>query len=102
MKSSEPAFRPRAVLFDFDGTLGDSCPAITASVNPLRAGRGLPPLPTDVVRRHVGRGPAHLLRHTLPDTKDADIEQAIAAYRAHHVTVMREGTHLLPGTALAL
>lgn len=89
----------RAVLFDFDGTLGDSYPAIAASVNHLRARRGLPPLPADEVRRFVGRGPAHLLGHTLPG---ADVEPAMAAYRAHHVTVMRELTQLLPGAAEAL
>lgn len=89
----------RAVLFDFDGTLGDSYPAIAASVNHLRAGRGLPPLPTDEVRRFVGRGPAYLLQHTVPG---AEVESAIAAYRAHHVTIMREGTQLLPGAEAAL
>lgn len=89
----------RAVLFDFDGTLADSYPAITASVNDIRSAHGLPPLPEDEVRRHVGRGPAYLLEHTVPG---ANIEQALARYRAHHPSVMRDGTHLFPGTAEAL
>ena len=44
-----PRFAPRGqishVLFDFDGTLADSYPAITASVNHVRAFHGLEPLP---------------------------------------------------------
>jgi 2-phosphoglycolate phosphatase len=84
----------RAVLFDFDGTLADSYPAITASVNHVRALHGLPPLPVDEVKRHVGRGPDYLLTHTCPV---GDMAANVAAYRAHHPSVLREGTRLLPG-----
>src|SRR4051794_30456037 len=89
----------KAVLFDFDGTLGDSYPAITASVNHVRAGHGLAPLPQAEVRRHVGRGPAYLLQQTVPA---GDLEANVAAYKAHHPSVMREGTHLLPGAGEAV
>jgi phosphoglycolate phosphatase len=87
--------RLRAVLFDFDGTLGDSYDAITASVNYIRARHGLPPLTVDQVRPHVGRGPNRLLHETVPGTKPEDA----GAYRAHHPSVMRQGTRLLPGVA---
>jgi phosphoglycolate phosphatase len=90
---------PRAVLFDFDGTLADSYPAITASVNHVRASHGLPPLAEAEVRRHVGRGPAYLLQQTVPG---ADLDKDIRRYRAHHPSVMREGTRLLPGAAEAI
>jgi phosphoglycolate phosphatase len=86
----------RAVLFDFDGTLGDSYPAITASVNHVRARHALPPLSEPDVRRHVGRGPHYLLGHTVPA---GAIKANITAYRAHHPSVLREGTRLLPGAA---
>src|SRR5262245_17051947 len=84
----------RAVLFDFDGTLADSYDAIAASVNHVRAHRGLPPLSVPEVRKHVGRGPGYLLAHTVTpgDPKEND-----ALYRAHHPTVMKEGTRLLAG-----
>jgi 2-phosphoglycolate phosphatase len=86
----------RAVLFDFDGTLADSYDAITASVNHVRAHYQLPPLPREEVIPHVGRGPGQLLSVTVPGgnpTSDA------ARYRAHHPSVMRQGTRLLPGVA---
>ncbi len=89
----------RAVLFDFDGTLADSYAGITASVNHVRAGYGLAPLDEAEVRRHVGRGPEILLRQTVPN---GDVRRDVAAYRAHHPSVMCQGTRLLPGAAEAL
>jgi phosphoglycolate phosphatase len=97
MTNNTPSFK--AVLFDFDGTLADSYPAITASVNHVRALHGLPPLPEAEVRRHVGRGPAHLLAHTVPG---GDVDADVARYRAHHPSVMQSGTRLLPGARTAL
>jgi phosphoglycolate phosphatase len=94
---SEP--RPRAVLFDFDGTLIDSYPAITASVNHVRASHGLGPLAEAEVRRHVGRGPAYLLEHTVGRGATA---ANVARYREHHPSVLFSGTRLLPGAAEAL
>ncbi len=89
----------QAVLFDFDGTLGDSYPAITASVNHVRARHGLPPLSEVEVRRHVGRGAGYLLKHTVP----AGTPEANAAiYRNHHPSVLRSGTRLMPGAAESL
>lgn len=84
----------RAVLFDLDGTLIDSYPAITASVNHVRELHGLAPLSVAEVTRHVGRGPWHLLRKTVAK---GDVEANVVAYRTHHPTVLRELTQLLPG-----
>jgi phosphoglycolate phosphatase len=88
-----------AVIFDFDGTLVDSYQAITASVNHVRAAHNLPPLSEPEVRRCVGRGPAYLLQHTVPDT---NLDQDMALYRAHHPSVLRSGTRLLPNVAETL
>lgn len=92
----DPASAADAVLFDFDGTLVDSYPAITASVNHVRAARGLPPLPVEEVTRHVGRGPDYLLSHTVPGY---ELDVDYSRYRAHHPTVMVGLTRLLPGAA---
>lgn len=86
----------RAIFFDFDGTLADSYAAITASLNHVRACRGLPPLPEDTIRAHVGRGLEHLLADCVPGT---DIPTDVARYREHHPSVLRSGTRLLPGAA---
>src|SRR5947209_247849 len=89
----------QAVLFDLDGTLIDSYPAITASVNHVRSLHGLPPLATLEVIPHVGYGPGHLLGHTVGR---GDPDANSAAYRAHHPTVMIALTRLLPGAAQTL
>jgi phosphoglycolate phosphatase len=91
--------RPQAIVFDFDGTLVDSYPAIAASINHVRALRGLPPLPESEVRKHVGRGPVYLLQHTVPGT---DLEVDLSRYRAHHPSVLRSGTRLLTGVESTL
>ncbi len=88
-----------AILFDFDGTLIDSYPAIAASVNFIRQQRGAPPLSVAEVKQHVGRGPDYLLGHTVPGY-EAAID--IARYREHHPTVMFDATVLLPDAAEAL
>jgi phosphoglycolate phosphatase len=94
-----PELHPRAVIFDCDGTLVNSYPAITASVNHVRSLHRLAPLPEAEVRRCVGRGADYLLEHTVPGAPAA---AALAAYKAHHPSVLRSGTTLLPGVAEAL
>lgn len=84
----------RAVIFDFDGTLVDSYPAITASVNHVRSLHGLAPLAEAEVRRFVGRGPEYLLRMAVPG---GDFDRDWASYRDHHPTIILSHTTLLPG-----
>ena len=84
----------RVILFDFDGTLADSYRAIAASMNHVRAARGLPPLSVDEVRVNVGRGLPYLLQHCVPGT---DLERDAQLYRQHHPSVLETGTDLLPG-----
>lgn len=86
----------QSVLFDFDGTLADSFPAITASTNHVRQRYGLPDLPEAVVRQYVGLGLNHLLAALVPH---APIEEAVTCYRSHHAETMHTGTQLLAGVA---
>jgi len=48
--------RPRAILFDLDGTLIDSAPDLAGACNEMRAERGLVPLAYEQLRRMVGSG----------------------------------------------
>jgi phosphoglycolate phosphatase len=99
MRTSSPPFSPRAIIFDFDGTLADSYEAIAASVNYVRAQRALGPLATAQIKRYVGRGPLFLIEHTVGS--DA-LERDLGRFKAHHPTVMRSLTHLLPGAVESL
>jgi HAD superfamily hydrolase (TIGR01509 family) len=49
MTSDKPA-RPRAILFDLDGTLADTAPDLAQAVNLLCIARGLPPAPYEKLR----------------------------------------------------
>jgi 2-phosphoglycolate phosphatase len=91
--------RPRAMLFDFDGTLADSFGAIAASTNHVRRHYGLPELREDEVRSSVGFGLRHLMESLVPAAPPDD---AVAVYRAHHPSVMASGTRLFPGIFDAL
>lgn len=93
------SFFPDAVLFDFDGTLGDSYPAITASVNHIRSLYGLTPLTVAEVKPYVGHGPENLLEQTVPGCNPPVDGRK---YREHHPSVMYELTHLFPGVPEAL
>lgn len=94
---SDRAFR--AVVFDLDGTLVDSYPAICASVNHARRRCGGEPLDATTVRRMVGRG----LEALMVDVVGAErAQEGVTLFREHYAEVYRDGTSLLPGVAEAL
>jgi phosphoglycolate phosphatase len=54
-----------AILFDLDGTLVDSAPAMTRGLNEMTRRRGVPPVEVASVRRWVSLGGAAMLRGAL-------------------------------------
>ncbi len=93
-KGAEPPLgrpRPRAILFDFDGTLIDSAPDLAGAVNELRAERALDPLPYAALRGHATYGARSLLRAGLditPEHPDYEPLRArfLALYDARKLT----------------
>jgi len=79
-----PAF-PRLVLFDLDGTLLDSAPDFVATVNAMRASRGLAEVPADELRPHVSKGSRAMLAIAFPEldgaAREALVPEFLAVYR---------------------
>jgi phosphoglycolate phosphatase len=73
----------RLVLFDLDGTLVDSSPGIHASVRAAVAGFGLPE-PTPAQLRAMVGPPLQEGFALGFGLSGADVDRAIAAYRAHY------------------
>ncbi len=93
------AGRVRGLIFDLDGTLVDSYPAIASSVNHARARFALPPLEDGEVRRRVGRGLESLMEDVVGPGR---VEEGVRLFREHYAAVYAEGTSPLPGALSTL
>lgn len=62
----------RAVLFDFDGTLADTAPDMSAAINELRVENGLEPLAFERLRPWVSHGSPGLLKIAFGLERDAE------------------------------
>lgn len=56
----------KAILFDFDGTLADTIPAITEGVNITMHHYGYPEHSEAAVRTFINQGARHLIRSAMP------------------------------------
>jgi len=81
------SFDIRGLLFDLDGTLLDSAPDLTAALNQVRAGFGLPPVAVAAVRKGVSRGARGMLELGLPGVGGTELEQAKQAFLQHYAAL---------------
>ncbi|GAB4346268.1 MAG: phosphoglycolate phosphatase [Gammaproteobacteria bacterium] len=99
--------RPQAILFDLDGTLVDSVPDLTFSVNAMLRQLDRAPVEETTVRRWVGNGAERLVKRALTGEMEAEPDTALyerayplflEAY-ADHVMV---DSRLFPGVEAGL
>lgn len=104
--TSVRAPRPRAVLFDLDGTLIDSVPDLAASANALLSRRRLAPLGLGDVRGMVGNGIEKLVERAFAARGHELRGPAFDAAYAEMIAVYRERlaveTTLMPGARAAI
>ena len=81
---------PDAFIFDLDGTLVDSAPAIGLVLNEMRLDLGLEPLALEFYRQWISRGAAGLISHSL----DVSSEET-----APYIDIFRERYRQLPTPA---
>lgn len=93
------------LLFDLDGTLLDTAPDMLATVNTLRARRGLSPVPMAGFRDQVSRGARAMLAAGMPEFA-SDHPDDLAALVAEFLTVyaadISQHSVLFPGMAQVL
>jgi phosphoglycolate phosphatase len=86
------------VIFDLDGTLVDSVPDITWSLNTAFAEIGLPGLAPEIVTRFIGDGAATLIERTLPPgTASHDLALLLARFLSHYADHLSVDSRLYAG-----
>lgn len=94
------------VVFDLDGTLADTAPDLTATLNAILSGEGLPAVPLAEARQMIGHGARVMLERGIeaaglevtPDRLD-ELYRRFLVHYADHLCVQSE---LFPGVVEAL
>lgn len=98
-----PLPRPRAVLFDLDGTLADTAPDLAAAMNRVRLARGLEPAPYEVLRPVASAGARGLIGAAFGlGPEDAGYEELRVAFLDTYEAAIAEHTTLFEGIARLL
>ncbi len=93
----------RALVFDLDGTLVDTLPALAASLNRVLAAAGCPGHPEAAVRGFVGNGVVMLIRRAVPEgVPDGRVAALAREFRADYGARWAEGSWIYPGMHAAL
>lgn len=87
----------KAVFFDLDGTLCDTLPDLTASLNYALRTFDLPVYNSDQVRGMIGNGVSRLCALALPPDRQDLHSQILALFRAHYAVHCTDLTRPYPG-----
>ena len=91
--------RPRAVLFDLDGTLIDTAPEFIHIATQLRQEAGLPTLETQTIWQSVSDGAIGMVRAALAmDTSDPSFERWRQRFLDHYERGLGALSTPYPGT----
>ena len=80
----------RAVIFDFDGTIADTIPAITEGINLTMTQYSYPTHTDEEVLTYINNGPRMLIRRALPKELQQDeklLDRVLADYDSLYQTV---------------
>lgn len=92
----------RTILFDLDGTLVDTLPDLTASLNRIIGTHRLQPFATPEVAAMIGDGMARLLARALAARGQADDPALVARFEADYFSHVAVASRPYPGTVETL
>jgi phosphoglycolate phosphatase len=97
-------FKPRAIVFDLDGTLVDTAGDIVAALDALLAERGRPPVGLDAGRRMIGDGGRALVERGFAATGGvpADLDAALARWFEIYAADIARRSTVYPGVRTTL
>ena len=88
----------KALVFDLDGTLADTIPAITEAVNMTLSSLDFPSRTELEVKRFIGRVPRHLITKSLPNNADDEIiDRALKLYDINYAKTYLQTNCLYEG-----
>jgi len=98
MKNISSLPRPKAILFDLDGTLLDTAPDLAAAINLLRTERCLEPVPFETLRCVASQGSPGLIRAAFGLTSnDPGYQELVNEFLARYRAAMTVKTTLFKG-----
>ena len=87
------------IIFDLDGTLADTRADLANAVNLARKEYGLPEQSIKEIVNYVGEGKYNLMKNSLHDKPDVDLEEAVAKFMHHYAANLIIKTYLYDGVA---
>ena len=90
----------KAVLFDLDGTIADTIPAIAEGINIVMRKRGYPEHPDEAVLGFINYGSRELMRSAMPEELRTDeelVSAVLADYDEAYGTCYDHTTETYPG-----
>lgn len=96
----------KALIFDLDGTLADTVPAIAEAVNMTMESLGFPIHTEQDIKGFIGQGPRHLICESLPkEARDNDptlVDKALSIYNDMYAKTYLHTNKLYDGIEEAL
>ena len=87
----------KSILFDLDGTLCDTLPDITNSINRVLTARGYAPHSREAVSAMVGHSAAYMVKAAAPQASEEELAEILAAYFADYALHLADDTRPYAG-----
>ncbi len=95
--------KPRAILFDLDGTLVDTAPDLAAAINLVRTTRGLAPTPYESLRPYASAGARGLIGAAFGLTpENAEYDALRTAFLDNYAAALAVNSCLFDGVTALL